>query len=472
MVEVYLFALGLPDGWNTGTMTPLCDELSAIVGAAHVLTDPDLTAGYVTDWTGYWTGRTLAVVRPGSTAEVAAVLAACHRAGQPVVPQGGNTGLVGGSVPLDGEVVLSTRRLDRIEEVDPVGRTLAADAGVTVARAQEAARAHGLILGTDLASRESATLGGIVATNAGGIAMIKNGSTRSRMLGIEAVLADGRVLNRWIPLVKDNIGYDLPGLLAGSEGTLAVITRVLMRLVTPARATATALAGLPSVAAALELRDALERAGLVLEAAELMTAPGMQLVIDHAGLQPPLAAPTPYLALIEVSGSDDITVALAAVLAHQSELVDAVLDEGHSAKLWRFRESHTETIAAATATPVIKLDVAVPLRAMGEFLDRLDKLLADDYPAIRPICFGHFADGNIHVNLLDAPAADRGAVTDHVFGLVRDLGGSISAEHGIGRAKNQWIPLGRDDVDRAAMAAIRAALDPDRLLNPQVLRME
>ncbi|MFZ2510325.1 MAG: FAD-binding oxidoreductase [Gordonia sp. (in: high G+C Gram-positive bacteria)] len=452
-------------------MTTLLDELTAIVGPTHVLTDPELTAGYVTDWTGYWTGHTVAVVRPGSTAEVSAVLAACYRAGQPVVPQGGNTGLVGGSVPLDGEVVLSMLRLNRIEEVDPVGRTLAADAGVSVARAQEAARAHGLILGTDLASRESATLGGIVATNAGGIAMIKNGSTRSRVLGVEAVLADGRVLTRWIPLVKDNIGYDLPGLLTGSEGTLAVITRVLMRLVTPARATATALAGVPSAAAALELRDALGRAGLTLEAAELMTAAGMRLVVDHAGLRPPLAQPAPYTVLVEVSGSDDVAAAAAAVLADCEGLIDAVLEEGHSAKLWRFRESHTETIAASTITPVVKLDVAVPLRRMEEFLDRLTELLAAEFPTIRPICFGHFADGNIHVNLLDAPVDERDAATNRVFELIRDLGGSISAEHGIGRAKNPWISFGRDPVDRAAMGAIRAALDPGRVLNPHVLKL-
>lgn len=451
-------------------MTSLLDELSAVVGPAHVLTDPELTAGYVTDWTGYWTGRTLAVVRPGSTAEVSAVLAACHRAGQPVVPQGGNTGLVGGSVPLDDEIVLSTLRLNHISEVDPVGRTLAADAGVTVARAQAAASEHGLILGTDLASRESATLGGIVATNAGGIAMIKNGSTRSRVLGIEAVLADGRVLTRWIPLVKDNIGYDLPGLLTGSEGTLAVITRVLMRLVTPARATATALAGVPSVAAAMTLRDSLEAAGLTLEAAELMTTAGLSLVVDHAGLRPPLDDPAPYTVLVEVSGTDDVAGALASALSDCDQLIDGVVEEGHSAKLWRFRESHTETIAAATTTPVIKLDVAVPLRRMEDFLDGLGTLLDAEFPTIRPICFGHFGDGNIHVNLLDAAESDRDAVTDRVFSLVSEAGGSISAEHGIGRAKDKWISLGRSETDRAVMSAIRASLDPGSLLNPHVLR--
>ncbi|GAC56955.1 putative FAD-linked oxidase [Gordonia hirsuta DSM 44140 = NBRC 16056] len=453
-------------------MSPLLEELAAIVGPAHVLTAPELVAGQVTDWTGYWTGHTTAVVRPADTAQVAAVLAACHRAGQPVVPQGGNTGLVGGSIPLEGELVLSTLRLNRIEQVDPLGRTLAAGAGVTVAAAQQAAAEHGLLLGTDLASRDSATLGGIVATNAGGVAMVKYGSTRSRVLGVEAALADGRVLTRWIPLVKDNIGYDLPGLLTGSEGTLAVITRVLLRLVVPARHTATVLAGVDSVVTALALRDAVNRAGLTLEAAELLTAAGLDLVCTRQGLRHPFSEPTPYAVLMEVSGPAEVAEILAEALTSVDGLADAALEEGHSARLWHYRESHTETIAASSSTPAVKLDVAVPLGHQEEFLGRLGPLLGERFPTARPICFGHFADGNIHVNVLDVSADERDAVSDAVFTLVRRYGGSISAEHGIGRAKNRWIGLGRSPADRAAMAAIRTALDPAGLLNPAVLRFD
>nr|KOY49670.1 FAD-linked oxidase [Gordonia sp. NB41Y] len=449
------------------------DGLAAIVGRAHVLTDADMVAGFVTDWTGHWHGRTTAVVRPADTGEVSAVLALCHRAGIAVVPQGGNTGLVGGSIPMNGEVVLSTTRLDRIEEVDPVGRTLAAGAGVRVAAAQRAAAEHGLALGTDLASRESATLGGIVSTNAGGVAMVKNGSTRSRLLGVEAVLADGRVVTRWTPLTKDNIGYDLPGLLAGAEGTLAVITRVLLRLVLPARTTATVLAGVDTISAALTLRDAISAAGLTLEAGELMTADGLDLVCAQQGVRRPLGTRTAYTALFEVSGPADPATALVEVLSDADSggiVVDAVLEDGHAPRLWHYREGHTESAAAASSTPVVKLDVAVPLPTMQNFLDELSALLHDDFPTVRPICFGHFVDGNVHVNLLDVPAARRDEVTDAVLQTVARHGGSISAEHGIGRAKLAWIGLGRDAVDRQIMAAVRAAFDPDSILNPHVLR--
>ncbi len=310
-----------------GEWSAIHDGLAAIVGRAHVLTDADMVAGFVTDWTGHWHGRTTAVVRPADTGEVSAVLALCHRAGIAVVPQGGNTGLVGGSIPMNGEVVLSTTRLDRIEEVDPVGRTLAAGAGVRVAAAQRAAAEHGLALGTDLASRESATLGGIVSTNAGGVAMVKNGSTRSRLLGVEAVLADGRVVTRWTPLTKDNIGYDLPGLLAGAEGTLAVITRVLLRLVLPARTTATVLAGVDTISAALTLRDAISAAGLTLEAGELMTADGLDLVCAQQGVRRPLGTRTAYTALFEVSGPADPATALVEVLS-DADSGGSVVDTG------------------------------------------------------------------------------------------------------------------------------------------------
>ncbi|WP_343599219.1 FAD-binding oxidoreductase [Mycobacterium sp.] len=443
-------------------------ELAQIVGAAHVLTDPDTTAGYVVDWTGRWHGRTGAVVRPGSTAEVAAVLAACSRFGAKVVPQGGNTGLVGGSIPMDGEIVLSTLRLTTIEHVDPVDRTLAAGAGVTIAQAQQAARRHGLDFGIDLASRDSATLGGIVATNAGGVRVIKNGDTRSQLLGVEAVLSDGRVLTRWKELTKDNVGYDLPGLLAGSEGTLAVITRVLMRLIVPPPHTLVALVAVPKVGDALRLVDRLERAGLTVEAAELMTGPGVELVCRHQRLRPPLAVEAPFLLLVEVAGQPDTR--LAEILRQAGESVlDATIDEGPAPRLWRYRESHTESISAQSRTPVVKLDVSTPLREIEQFLQTLTAEIATEFVDVRTVCFGHVADGNLHINLLDVGEADRDAVTDLVLRHVVRHGGSISAEHGVGRAKAPWLELGRTAADIDLMKAIRAAIDPAGLLNPQVL---
>lgn len=460
------------DDEKVGGVAELRRDLVQIVGGAHVLTDPDVVAGYVTDWTGNWHGHTAAVVRPANTDEVSRVLARCHRDGVAVVPQGGNTGLVGGSVPLDGEIVLSTARLNRIEEVDALGCTLAAGAGVRVAQAQHAAANHGLALGVDLASRESATLGGIVATNAGGIAVVKYGSTRAQVLGIEAVLADGRVLTRWTALTKDNIGYDLPGLLTGSEGTLAVITRVLLRLVFPAPATATVLVGVDDVGAALALRDAIAEAGLTLEAAELMTDDGLDLVCGEKDLRYPLGDRAAYTVLLEVSGPDDPEGSLVEVLTRCSGVVDGTVEKGHSERLWHYRESHTESAASSSATPVLKLDISVPVRAIGGFLAELTALVRAEYPGIRQLNFGHFADGNIHVNLLDVPPEQREEVTDAVFRLVAAHAGSISAEHGIGRAKTPWIGLGRTPVDRSVMAAIRQCFDPAGILNPHVLRFD
>jgi FAD/FMN-containing dehydrogenase len=445
-------------------------RLADIVGAAHVLTDPDMTAGYVTDWTGRWHGHAAAVVRPGCTEEVAAVLAACAAAGLPVVPQGGNTGLVGGSVPMAGEVLLSLRRLTEVIEVDPVARTLAAGAGVTVAQARRAAHAHGLDFGVDLASRETATLGGIVSTNAGGIRMIKYGDTRAQLLGVEAVLADGRVLRRWKQLTKDNVGYHLPSLLAGSEGTLAVLTTVLTKLVVPPVGTQVALVGMRRVDDALALLAIAQRAGLTLEAAELMTEAGIDLVARHTGVARPFPGRTPFYLLIEVSGAAGVESKLVdALAAAESTVADAAVLPGPADRLWHYRESHTEAVAASSATPAVKLDLSAPLPAVGPFLDALSAGLADRFPRVRPICFGHVADGNIHVNLLDVPAESQDLVTDFVFRLVAGYQGSISAEHGIGRAKAAWVGLGRSPVDIDVMRGVRTAFDPAGLLNPHIL---
>ncbi len=451
-------------------MTAVLAALTDIVGPAHVLTDPDLVAGYATDWTGRWHGHAAAVVRPGSTSEVAAVMTACARHRLPVVPQGGNTGLVGGSVPMDGELVLSLRRLSEVTGVDPVARTLSAGAGVTVAQAQRAARDHGLEFGIDLASRDTATLGGIVSTNAGGVRMIRYGNTRAQLLGIEAVLADGRVLTRWKQLTKDNVGYDLPGLLAGAEGTLAVLTKVLMKLVVPGGVTQVALIGIDRVDDALTLLDAVSRAGLVLEAAELMTTAGVDLVARHTGAGRPFARATPFYLLVEVSGSGDIESRLLEVLDDAgSAVLDATIASGPAGKLWRYREAHTEAVAVSSRTPVVKLDLSTPHRSIGHFVDDLTAGLSDRFPQTRVICFGHVADGNVHVNLLDVPASSQERVTEFVFDLVTRHDGSISAEHGIGRAKAPWIGLSRSLVDIEVMRGIRTALDPAGLLNPHIV---
>ncbi|MFT4200807.1 FAD-binding oxidoreductase [Gordonia sp. (in: high G+C Gram-positive bacteria)] len=443
---------------------------AAIVGDAHVLTDPDLTIRYRTDWTGRRTGAADAVIRPRTTDEVAQTLAACAASATSVVVQGGNTGLVGGSVPpprAEGPtVVLSTERMTDIGDVDTVETCVGVQAGATVAAIEAAAAAVGLHFAVDLASRDSATAGGIVATNAGGVHVVRHGGTRAQLLGIEAALADGRVLRRWNPLRKDNVGYDLPGLLAGSEGTLAVITGVLFALVPPTGETAVAVVGTESADDVFDLVGAVRRGGLAVEAAELMTAAGVELVVA-AGARPALPTAPAYQVLVEVSGSR-AHQRLAEVLDALG-VVDAVIEAGPAPALWELRERHTETIAAASRTVPVKLDVGIARRDTEAFIAELDALAAAAPHPCRPIVFGHAADGNLHVNLLDVPDDRQAAVAHRVLEAVVARGGSVSAEHGIGRDKRNWLPVARDPADLEAMRAIKRSWDPDGLLNPGVL---
>ena len=449
----------------------LISALTAIVGSGHVLTDEAVTKGYRTDWTGRWEGRATAVVRPASTDEVSAVVRACAGAGVAVVPQGGNTGLVGASIPHDGEVLLSLRRLDAVDAVDPVEQTLAAGAGTTVAAAQAAAAQVGLMLGIDLAARESATLGGAVATNAGGLRVVRLGATRAQLLGIEAVLADGSVLRRWTGLVKDNVGYDLVGLLTGSEGTLGVVTRVLMRLVSRPAHVHVVLVGVASLAAATEALAGLRRCGLTIEAAEYFHSDGLELVTSRLGLRAPFGGDFPTYLLVETSGLAEADV-LDALSGLGPLLGDATVEAGPGSRLWAYREGHTEAVSAAAVSrggAPLKVDVAVPLRRLAAFEAAVRDRIGERFPDVQVVTFGHLAEGNAHVNLLGLAGASADEATDLVLRLVIDHGGSISAEHGVGRAKQPWLSLARSPVDIAAMRAIKNALDPAGILSPGVL---
>ena len=450
-------------------MTALAD----VVGARHVLTDPELCVSYETDWTGRFAGRAAAVVRPGSSAEVAAVLAVLHEAGRPVVPQGGNTGLVGGGVPLHGEVVLSLRRLSAIDPVDTAAGQVTAGAGATPASVDAVAADAGLAFGVDLAARDSATVGGMAATNAGGLRMLRYGGMRAQTAGVEAVLADGRVLSHLGGLAKDNTGYDLAGLLAGSEGTLAVITRLRLRLVPRLEHRTTGLLAFADADAALEALVALRRRlPGSLEAAELFLAGGVSLVCDHLGISPPFGRLDPVYLLVEVAGTHDPTEELAEAVV--DGLGDRSLDgaveaePAGRARLWRYREAHTEAINAA-GVPV-KLDVTLPFGELAGFLTAVCGAVDRAATGARCVLFGHAGDGNVHVNVLGAEGAGRAAaVEDAVLRLVARLGGSISSEHGIGAAKRPWLHLNRSPAEIDAFRAIKRALDPDGILNPHVL---
>lgn len=449
---------------------PLTDALREIVGDRHCLVDRGLRASYETDWTRRFSGPALAIVRPGSSQEVAAVLRACADAGVGVVPQGGNTGLVGGSVPRGGEVVLSTLRLTGIEELDADAGEVTVGAGDTLASVQAAARAAGWGVGVDLGARDSATVGGMVATNAGGVNVLRYGPMRQQLLGFEAVRADGSVLRRLPGMAKDNTGYDLAGLLAGSEGTLAVLTRLRLRLVPALAHRAVAIVGCPDAAATVAVATRLRRElGSVL-ALELFTEEGMALVMQHAGVAAPFASRRPIYLLVEV-GSDagDPGGELADALVSIGVDADAVAiatDPAGRHRLWQLRERHTEAVNAEGVPH--KLDVSVPIARYAELVDGAPAAVAAIDPSAMTICYGHVGDGNVHVNIL-GPAPDDEAVDDAVLELVLSLGGSVSAEHGIGVAKVRWLVRDRGAAAVSAMRAIKDAWDPSGILNPGVL---
>jgi FAD/FMN-containing dehydrogenase len=441
-------------GWAGGSFRR---ALAGIVGAEHVLTG-DAAAGYGTDWTGRFGGRPAAVIRPRDTDQVAAVLARCAAAGAPVVPQGGNTGLVGGGVPRHGEFLLSLARLRRLGPVDAAAAQVTAGAGVTLE--QVAAASPGLDLGVLIASRGSATVGGAVATNAGGVRVLRYGPMRAQLRGIEAVLADGTVLSHLSGLVKDNTGYDYPGLLAGSEGTLAVITAARLRLVPRPPDPVTVLIGLPGLAEVHGL--ARRAAGTVpgLLSAEFCTAAGLAVLAE---LPPPLSRPAPAYLLLEAAGPgalDDL-----AALAGEFEAAVAV-SATDRARLWAYRERQPE--AASFLGPAVKLDVAVPAGQWVRLATEVPGVVAAADPAATVLTFGHVADGNVHVNIVPGAPAD-GRHEDAVFSFVAALGGSISAEHGIGALKARWLPLARSAAERSLFGRLRAAFDPAGILNPGVL---
>lgn len=445
--------------------------LRPIVGDEHVLVDPDLRAGYEIDWTGGFVGSTPAVVRPATTGEVAEVVRACRRDRIPLVTQGGNTGLVGGGIPAGGEVLLSLTRLDSLGEVDVAAAQVSAGAGVTLSSLHAHARAAGLDFGVDLAARDSATVGGLVATNAGGIRVLRYGSMRAQLLGAEAVLADGSVVSRMAGLAKDGTGYDLVSLLCGSEGTLGVVTAVRLRLVPRVTARCVALLALSSTASAVELLPGLRDRLPSLSGAELVFADGIALVRKHSGLPAPFEEDHPAYLLLECADRVDPTDALVEAVSSAEGLLDARVasDAAGQRALWAYREQHTEAINAE-GVPV-KLDVSVPLRSLPTLVSALPATVHAVAPDARLIVFGHVHEGNLHVNVLDAGSLDE-EVTDAVLRLVASLSGSISSEHGVGRAKVSWLQLSRSATEIAAMRAIKDALDPRGTLNPGVLLPE
>lgn len=466
-------------------MTDLLDRLRAAVGADHVLTEPGDVAAYVVDWTGVHSGRALAVVRPSSTDEVAAVVAACASAGVAIVPQGGNTGLVGGGVPDDSgsQVVLSLGRMRAIRAVDPVAGTITVDAGVVLADVRAAAEQAGRLFPMSLGSEGSCTIGGNLATNAGGTAVLRYGMTRELVLGLEVVLPDGRVWDGLRGLRKDNTGYSLKHLFVGSEGTLGVITGAVLRLFPATPRHATAWVAVPSVDAAVAfLGLAQARAGAHLSTFEIANRQALDLVLAHLpGAADPLAEPSDWYVLVELAGAssdDGLDDALEAILGSgvdSGAVLDAALagSPARRAALWALREGISEAQKVEGAT--LKHDVTLPIASLASWAAAMAPVLAAILPGIRPVIYGHVGDGNLHYNV-SAPVgrdddllAAAGDLSRAIYDSVAAAHGSISAEHGLGRTKAVAGASYKSGVEVDLMRAVKQALDPDGLMNPGVL---
>jgi FAD/FMN-containing dehydrogenase len=365
--------------------------------------------------------------------------------------------------------VVDLRRLDALGAVDTGAAQVTVGAGATLASVQAHVAPHGLALGVDLAARDSATIGGMVATNAGGLHVLRHGTMRAQVLGVEAVLGTGAVVAANLGgLVKDNTGYDLPGLLCGSEGTLGIVTSVRLRLVPQPTSRLVALLGLASVSAAVDALPVL-RSLSDLRAVELVLDAGLRAVGAHLGLPPPFEPLPPCALLVEVAGEGDVLAPLAAVIDDLGGdvLASAVADDdAGAARLWRWRDAHSE--AAAALGLVHKADVTLPLSAMAEFVAAVPPHVEAAWPGATTFVYGHLGDGNVHVNVVGPPADDDRAI-DAVLSLVLDHSGSVSAEHGVGVAKRAWLERQRGSAAVTAMRAIKSALDPDHILNPGVL---
>jgi FAD/FMN-containing dehydrogenase len=467
---------------------PLIDTLRAIVGAAHVLEVAADMAPFLSDWRGRYHGSARAVVRPQDAVELARVVAACAAAGVPMVPQGGNTGLCGGATPLaDGAaVVISLARLNRIRAIDADNDTLTVEAGCTLAAVQEAAAAAGRMFPLALASEGSCMIGGNLSTNAGGVQVLRYGNMRELVLGLEVVLPDGRVWDGLRGLRKDNTGYDLKQLFIGAEGTLGIVTAAVLKLFPALRSRATAWVAVPDPAAAVRLLGRLRAdCGERVSAFEIVGRAALELVLQHIpGARDPLAGAPAWTVLVELSdpaADAPLTAQLEAALtaAFDKGLAsDAVLaaSAAQAQALWALRENISE--AQRVEGISIKHDVAVPLSRIPEFLARAGRALAQRWPDVRVVAFGHIGDGNLHYNLSKPVATDNpgfialsGEVNRIVHDLVYELGGSISAEHGLGQLKRDEILHYKAALEIELMQRIKHALDPMGLMNPgKVLR--
>jgi len=455
-------------------------RLKEAVGARGFSTDAAEMAPHLEEWRSKYHGHSPLLLKPATTAEVSTILGICNESGTAVVTQGGNTGLVGGQIPLHGEVLLSTQRLNNIRGLDESGMTLTAEAGVTLAQVQRAADEKQLLFPLSLASEGSCSIGGNIATNAGGTHVLRYGMTRALVLGLEVVQADGTLLPMLRALHKDNSGYDLKQAFIGSEGSLGVITAATLRLFPKPEIAVTALAAVPSPAAAVRLLGAMQNhTGGMLSAFELMPRIALDFVTRHIdGTRDPFSAPSPWYVLMEATAGrhanltasfeDGLADAITEGLANDAVVASSA---AQAAGLWKLRESISESQKREGAS--IKHDISVPVAAIPDFLAKAVPAVLTLLPGARPVSFGHLGDGNLHFNFNSPKQGDDPAflaqweeVQQTVHDIVKEFGGSISAEHGIGAMKVAQLPRYKSHEELDAMRALKRAFDPKNILNP------
>ena len=456
------------------------ERVRAIVGSSGVITDTSDIAPYVRDWRGNYIGKTSLVVRPANTNEVAAVVELCAETQTPIVPQGGNTGMVGGGVPdtSGNAIVLSLTRMNKIRSIDLANNAMTVEAGCILAAVQEAALNNDRYFPLSLAAEGSCTIGGNLSTNAGGTAVLRYGNARDLVLGIEAVTPDGKIWNGLKALRKDNTGYDLKHLLMGAEGTLGIITAAVLKLYPKPQRTCTALIAVPKPAAAVALLATIQSAmGDRLTGFELMSRVCVDLVIKHfPATTEPFSAHHQWQVLVEFADTmkdapleEALSAALEPAFAN-GQALDAIIaaSEGQSKALWNIREHIPE--AEKLQGKSVKHDISVPISRIAEFIQRGDVALGAKFADAQVICFGHIGDGNLHYNLSFSGTPPTHQQTREanniVYALLDELGGSISAEHGLGQMKREEITKHKSSVELDMMRAIKAALDPKGIMNP------
>ncbi|OBI21868.1 FAD-binding oxidoreductase [Mycobacterium sp. E2497] len=441
-------------------------RLADVVGSNHVVTDPDVLAGRGVDHTGRYRGRASALVRPGSAEQVAEALRVCRDAGAHVTVQGGRTSLVAGTVPEHDDVLLSTERLHAVDDVDTLERRVRAGAGATLAAVQRAAGAAGLVFGVDLAARDTATVGGMASTNAGGLRTVRYGNMGEQVVGLEVALPDGSLLRRHSRVRSDNTGYDLSALFVGAEGTLGVITALDLRLHPAPSRRVTALCGFAGLDALVDagrtFRDADGIAAL-----EMIDGRAAALTGEHLGVGSPVEGD--WLLLVELAADHDQTERLAELLdgARMCSEPAVGVDVAAQQRLWRVRESLAEVLGVYG--PPLKFDVSLPLSSIDGFAREAGELIGAQAPEALPVLFGHVGEGNLHLNVLRCPADREHALYEPMMELIARSGGNVSSEHGVGTRKRHYLGMSRESADIAAMRTIKAALDPTGYLNAAVL---